>query len=636
MSKSIVWFDLEADGLELEEVTKIHCLCYIAYKDGKYTSGTLTEIKDIKKFSKSFDVYVGHNIILYDNPVIKKFTKSLIPYNKCIDTLGLSWWMFPELISHGLDAWGKRVGVDKPPVEDWKDQPLEVYIHRCQEDVKITKKVHTEIFKRIKEVYKDNPKDIKRMNRYNSFKLYCAYLQSKYPLKVDVDALNKSLDKMLYLIEQKIEALSEIMPKVPKKAMRSKPRNLYKKDGTLSKYGTDWFDLLQEKGLPEDHEEDVEVITGYNPPNPNSSKQVKDWLYSLGWVPETFKYVKDEKEKGGQRKIEQIMSGGKLCSSVKKLADKSEGIEIYKGLTVLNHRSAILKSFLDNKDKNNFITAGIAGYTNTMRFKHRTLVNLPGVTGRHNPEEGVEDYADGFHIRGCLVARDGYELCGSDVSSLEDTTKQHYMYKYDPEYVKEQQQPGYDPHLAVAVAAGILTKEQAEDHKSGKADYSKERKKAKVVNFSSIYGIGAKKLSLTLGISEEEAAKLLEGYWNLNYSVKLVSEAMLTKTVAGQMWLYNPVSRFWYSLRYEKDIFSTLNQGTGVFCFDTWVKYILRNRPQISAQFHDEVVLEIKKGFGPSMTQLLEEAMEEANKELRLNTTLGIDTKFGPSYASVH
>jgi hypothetical protein len=35
------------------------------------------------------------------------------------------------------------------------------------------------------------------------------------------------------------------------------------------------------------------------------------------------------------------------------------------------------------------------------------------------------------------------------------------------------------------------------------------------------------------------------------------------------MWLYNPVSKFWYSAIY-KDIFSTLNQGTGVYCFDTW------------------------------------------------------------------
>jgi len=38
---------------------------------------------------------------------------------------------------HGLDAWGKRVGIPKPKVTDWSTQPIDVYINRCTEDVKI-------------------------------------------------------------------------------------------------------------------------------------------------------------------------------------------------------------------------------------------------------------------------------------------------------------------------------------------------------------------------------------------------------------------------------------------------------------------------------------------------------------------
>ena len=38
---------------------------------------------------------------------------------------------------HGLDAWGKRVGIPKPKVTDWSTQPKEVYLNRCSEDVKI-------------------------------------------------------------------------------------------------------------------------------------------------------------------------------------------------------------------------------------------------------------------------------------------------------------------------------------------------------------------------------------------------------------------------------------------------------------------------------------------------------------------
>ena len=75
----------------------------------------------------------------------------------------------------------------------------------------------------------------------------------------------------------------------------------------------------------------------------------------------------------------------------------------------------------------------------------------------------------------------------------------------------------------------------------------------------------------------------LEGdvYWQRNWSVKRVAEELTVKTVDGEMWLFNPVSELWYSLRYEKDRFSTLNQGTGVYCFDRWIWYILSKREQV-------------------------------------------------------
>ena len=38
---------------------------------------------------------------------------------------------------HGLDAFGKRVGIPKPKITDWSTQPVETYVHRCREDVKI-------------------------------------------------------------------------------------------------------------------------------------------------------------------------------------------------------------------------------------------------------------------------------------------------------------------------------------------------------------------------------------------------------------------------------------------------------------------------------------------------------------------
>ena len=151
------------------------------------------------------------------------------------------------------------------------------------------------------------------------------------------------------------------------------------------------------------------------------------------------------------------------------------------------------------------------------------------------------------------------------MSSLEDTTKQHYMYFFDPEYVTQMRVPGFDPHLDIAVLAGMLTPEQSEQHKRKEVDYSQIRNKAKTVNFAGVYGAGPPKIALTTGMPLQQAQKLHKTYWDRNKAVKQVAKSAKTKTtiVDGieQMWLFNPVSKFWYSLRFEKDKFSTLNQG---------------------------------------------------------------------------
>ena len=62
-----------------------------------------------------------------------------------IDTFTLSKRLYPDRPmayyrgksagQHGLKAWGIRTGIAKPEVEDWSNQPIEVYLHRCTEDV---------------------------------------------------------------------------------------------------------------------------------------------------------------------------------------------------------------------------------------------------------------------------------------------------------------------------------------------------------------------------------------------------------------------------------------------------------------------------------------------------------------------
>ena len=111
---------------------------------------------------------------------------------------------------------------------------------------------------------------------------------------------------------------------------------------------------------------------------------------------------------------------------------------------------------------------------------------------------------------------------------------------------------------------------------------------------------------------------------------------MTVKNVNGNLWLLNPVSKLWYSLRKEKDIFSTLNQGTGTYCFDTWLAFILKRRPQLTAQFHDEVILECKESEKEGIEEILHTSLEEVNKLLKLNRDLACDVQFGKNYSQIH
>jgi hypothetical protein len=146
--------------------------------------------------------------------------------------------------------------------------------------------------------------------------------------------------------------------------------------------------------------------------------------------------------------------GGQLCASVTKLKDKAPGVEILEGLTVIRHRKGFFKAMLENH-KDGWLVASVAGLTNTFRFKHaKPLANIPTVGRPYGAE-----------IRGCLIAPDGYDLVGSDMVSLEATTRNHYIQPLDPKYVEDMQEEGFDPHLRLSVLAGMITEDEYEFYK---------------------------------------------------------------------------------------------------------------------------------------------------------------------------
>lgn len=519
------------------------------------------------------------------------------------------------------------------------------------------------------------------------FKMDCAALQESTRWEVDLEHCRTSLDKLEAIVLEARQGLSAVMPLVPKYDRKNQPKaDPFKKNGERNAHWVKWDERMRqfeaaekdEHGNllvfidPDDEQGELityKVLNKYEEPNPGSPIQVKDFLFSKGWVPQSFKYEKDEvafnawiasKPQGKashrawehwknsrpeERAIPQISVGGddgkELCHSLLELAEEVPAIKVYADYKVAENRRNTLLGFFRDMEDGKWLKARIGGFTNTLRVKHRELVNLPGV-----------DKPYGYDIRGSLIAGLKKVLAGSDMSSLEDRVKHHFMLPHDPAYVATMQADGFDPHILMALTAGMISQEEFEafmaDPKGNHPPHVKKgRKNGKTTNYASVYNAGAAKIAQAAGQPLSVGEQLHKAYWELNWSVKAIAEEQVVfKDARGGKWLINPVNGFCYSLRKESDRFSTLAQGTGSYFFDMWVDNILEAMVQkwgirakrLTGSFHDECI--ICMGDSESNRQalaiIIEEAVEKVNKDYNLRRKLGCNTQFGDCYADIH
>ena len=623
-------FDIEANGLNPD---KIHCMVVstsiegfgvTSYADNEPMARAVHKLGEV-------DCLIGHNIIRYDIPVLERILDIKVKA-KLVDTLALSWYLYPERNKHGLADWGEEFGIPKPVIEDWDNLSPEEYLHRCKEDVKINTMLWEKQKAYLEELY--GVDGYWHLIEYLSFKMHCAMLQEQNKWKLDVDKATDLLSELTEKQQEALESLQGVMPKVQKFKKVKRPAKSFKEDKTLSKNGEKWKVICEEYGFDFKSDEVHQIPSHFDEPKASSPQQVKDWLFGLGWSPMTFKYVPDGEDEYGynkKRAIPQVKKGDDLCPSVLKLVKQYPQLKHLEDLGVVGHRKGLVTGLLKSVDDKGYVIAAVQGLTNTLRFKHAVCVNIPSSRMPYGEE-----------IRGLLTGSNGFELCGSDMSSLEDRTKQHYMMPYDPDYVKEMNKDGFDPHLDIAVEAGFLTQLQSTAYKKGdftkdsKATLASQRHKGKTTNYASTYGAGAKTIADGADCTLAEGKALHKAYWDRNWSLKAIADDQITKTVNGILWLLNPVSNIWHVLRNKKDIFSTLNQSTGTYCFDMWVKEILRKDVKLVGQFHDEVVFRSPRSHRKQVTEFLKSCVDEVNLKLQLNRDLDIDVDFGESYSEIH
>jgi len=636
--------DIEADNL-LDKVSKIHCLSYQII-EGK--SGTLVSYKDISEFVLQDDItLIGHNAICYDIPALEKVLGIVITAT-VVDTLALSWYLFARRDKHGLETWGVDIGVPKVKIDpaEWagpmpgetQQEFIDKMSHRCTEDVSINTKIYLGFISYLDKLY---PQGYKHLMKMLTFKMNCLKNYETNGITFNSRLAEESKYKVEYLIEEKITEIKKYLPKV---VLKTRPKKTVKKDGTLSATGIKWRDELRLRRLP------INSVSILEDGNPGAPGQLKVWITTLGWKPKTFKPSTSKKPEDEGKMIPQLSLpfGGGICPSVKDLYVVEPSLVLIEGLFMLKHRMGLFKSFLE-KEIDGKLHMGASSFTNTMRWQHRApLVNIPSVYK-----------AWGKELRGCLtVPNEEYVMFGADISGLEDNTKYHYMYYFDPEYVKTMLKPGFDGHLDIAIFARLLGEHEVQIYKdfsslsdedkkaSTKEDkdefsrINKIRSNAKTVNFGGLYGIGAPKLAENLKIPLKEAKNLHKAYWERNKAVKQIEKKFVFKTIISQTWIYNPVSTMWVFLKNKKDIFSTLNQNTGSFVFSLWLKYSMDMLKEynivIPFEYHDELLGVCKVEQKEIVKEVLQLAMDKTNKALKLNVTIKFDVEFGKNYSECH
>ena len=167
-------FDLETNGL-LNDATKIHCLALHWDKEDRMESFNDEPYSENPKdlpmggsysittgigWLEVADVLIGHNIIGFDIPIIKKLYPWFNPSGLIIDTLLLSRLYHPNLFDidqrrnwkhmplqlygrHGLESYGYRLNEYKGnfgKTTDWSEWSKEMQDY-CEQDVTVTRKL---------------------------------------------------------------------------------------------------------------------------------------------------------------------------------------------------------------------------------------------------------------------------------------------------------------------------------------------------------------------------------------------------------------------------------------------------------------------------------------------------------------
>lgn len=579
-------FDLETNGL-LDEVQTIHCLVYYDLEQKQLHSFDYADVLDGLIQLGEYDTLVGHNIIGYDIPVIRKLYPDVQLTDNVVDTLILSKLAYYNMHSideqkdipsnlkgrHSLEAWGYRLNDNKGDFgkqEDAWDNYTPEMLEYCEQDVKLSVKLYRKLLK------KDwLPAEALRIEQEFA-KIMVE--QTITGWKFDVDKAQRLHVELMQDKEAIEKELYETF----------KPKYLYKGE---KHYARAPFNRL---GVAHWYNSAVE----YTPFNPASRQHIALWLGDLyGWKPKMS-------EKGNPIVDSVVLS--KLKYPEAKLLVKFFDINKLIGM-VAEGNNAWLK-LVGNDDR-----------------IHGQLDTVGAVTGRcthRKPNVAQTPSGRAFKGKECrelFVAKKGYSIVGVDASGLELRMLAHYMAKWDKGAYGKQVLEG-DIHTVNQNAAGLDTRDQA-----------------KTFIYAFLYGAGDGKIGSIVGGKAKEGKALKDKFFEtLPALEKLITS--VTKS-AAKGYITGLTGRRLY-IRSPHAALNTLLQSAGAYVMKYYTVALYNNLKEYDAtmvgNIHDEVQLEVLDSQVDEVKKIAEASFAEVTALLDFRIKLEGEAQDGQSWYDTH
>ena len=450
-------FDIETDGF-LDRLTKIHSLVIVDADTSELKSyadqpGYASIDEGLQRLSDA-DVIVGHNIISFDIPAIKKVKPQWTYRGIVRDTHILSRLLWPsehlkekdfvaaekhgfpknQIGNYTLEAWGYRLGNYKGdyagPWDTWS-QEMQDY---GEQDGRVTIRLWAEIVKQISgwglNIFDADPPPGKDAVELEHRVAWIVTRQERRGF-----AFNKMLAQKLYatLMIRQNELAAELARTFPPRVVRTPftPKANNKTKG--------WV-----KGETIEREKVVLF-------NPGSRPQVAKRLQEMGWEPIEF-------TDNGTPKVDDDILRALPYPEAKLLG---EYYMIEKRLGQLGDgRQALLKHERNGRIHGRVITNGAV--TGRMTHSSPNIAQVPGLIDKKTGEP----MAYGKEFRGLFGPGPGYVEVGCDADALELRCLGAFMSRYDQgAYIRTilegRKEDGTDMHSVNAKALGGVHRETA-------------------------------------------------------------------------------------------------------------------------------------------------------------------------------